>query len=197
MAIPAAIPSSKPPKCSRTPWRSGSNASKRLPDLEADALAGAVIHRHEDADPAVFGGHRGGHVRPPHHVRSFRDDGPVVGLGTVRMPDPLRGLEAPLPHQPPDSLLRSPDALVAEPGPDLAVALAVERGTRSGCAGCGRPAPRRRRALRAGLLGLGSLRGGNALLVVADLDRRVRHVPEVADAGQAVLLPRRLGGGLP
>lgn len=31
-----------------------------------------------------------------------------------------------LAHQPPDPLLRGPEALVAEPGPDLAVALPVE-----------------------------------------------------------------------
>jgi hypothetical protein len=43
------------------------------------------------------------------------------------VPDPLRGLEAVLPHQPADALLRGPDALVAEPSPDLAIALAVER----------------------------------------------------------------------
>jgi hypothetical protein len=49
-----------------------------------------------------------------------------MGLGTVRMPHSLRGLKAVLPHQPPDSLLRGPDTLIAEPSPDLAVALAVE-----------------------------------------------------------------------
>ena len=94
--------------------------------VEADALAGAVIHRHEDEDLSFFGGHGRGRVGPPHHVGSFRDDSPVVGLGAVGMANPLRGLEAVLPHQPADALLGGPDALEAEPGPDLAVALAVE-----------------------------------------------------------------------
>ena len=87
----------------------------------------AVIDGHEDADLALLGGHGGGHVGPPELVRAVGDDGPVVGLRAVGMADPLRGLEAVLPHQPPDPLLRGPEALVAEPGPDLAVALAVER----------------------------------------------------------------------
>jgi len=44
------------------------------------------------------------------------------------MADPLQGLKAMLAHWPPDPLLAGPDALVAEPGPDLAVALTMERG---------------------------------------------------------------------
>ena len=39
----------------------------------------------------------------------------------------MRRLQAILPHQTPDPLLGGADALVAKPGPDLAVALAVER----------------------------------------------------------------------
>jgi hypothetical protein len=50
-----------------------------------------------------------------------------VDLGAVGVPDWLRGLEAVLPHEPADALLRGPDALEAEPGPDLAVTLAMER----------------------------------------------------------------------
>ena len=73
--------------------------------VDADALAGAVIDGHEHTDLAFLGGDGGGHVRPPHLVGSFRDDGPVVGLGTVGMANPLRGLEAVLPHQPADALL--------------------------------------------------------------------------------------------
>ena len=52
---------------------------------------------------------------------------PSWALRAVGVADPLRGLEAVLPHQPPDPLLGGPDALVPEPGPDLAVALPVER----------------------------------------------------------------------
>jgi hypothetical protein len=43
------------------------------------------------------------------------------------MSDPLRGLKALLPHEPANALFRGPDALEAEPGPDLAVTLALER----------------------------------------------------------------------
>ena len=46
----------------------------------------------------------------------------------MRTADAPRGLEAVLAHQSPDAFLGGPDALVAEPGPDLAVALAVEGG---------------------------------------------------------------------
>jgi hypothetical protein len=45
----------------------------------------------------------------------------------VSLPDPLGGREAVLAHQPPDPLLQDPDALRAEPRPDLAIALAMER----------------------------------------------------------------------
>jgi hypothetical protein len=86
-----------------------------------------VIDGHEYIDLAFLGDDGGGHVRPPHLVGSFRDDGPVVGVGTVGMANPLRGLEAVGPHEPADALLRGPDALVAEAGPDLAVTLAMER----------------------------------------------------------------------
>src|SRR5215472_14178280 len=95
--------------------------------MDPDALAGAVIDGHEDTDLALPGGHGRGHVRPPHLVRGLGDDRPVVGLGPVGMADALRGLVSVSPHQPSDPLLGSPDALVAEPGPDLAVAFAVER----------------------------------------------------------------------
>src|SRR5262249_45437348 len=115
----------------------------------------------------------------------------------VGMADPLRGLEALLAHQPPDPLLRGPDALVAEPRPDLAVALAVE-------GRLGQDAPDVAdqlliwaRALRATLLGLGSLLNGHALLVAVEVDRRAGQIPEAADAGQAVLPPRRWRGGPP
>jgi hypothetical protein len=44
-----------------------------------------------------------------------------MSLRAVGVPDPLRGLETVLPHQPADALLRRPDALEAEGAPwDLA-----------------------------------------------------------------------------
>jgi hypothetical protein len=44
----------------------------------------------------------------------------------MRTADALRGLEAVLAHQASDPLLRGPDALVAEPRPELAIAFAVK-----------------------------------------------------------------------
>src|SRR5262249_23641132 len=136
------------------------------------ALAGAVVHRHEHADLAFLGGDGGRHVGPPDFVGPFGDDGPVVGLGTMRVADPLRGLEALLPHQPPDPLLGRPYALEAEAGPDLAVALAVERRVGQDAAdvadeflvrtGAERPAP----------LGLRSLLDGDGPLGSLEVDRR-------------------------
>ena len=54
-------------------------------------------------------------------------DRAVVGLRAMGAADPVWGLEAVLAHQPLDTLLGGANALVAESGPDLAVALAVER----------------------------------------------------------------------
>src|SRR5262249_18522373 len=105
----------------------GFEAVARFRGVDADALRRAVIHRDEDAHLALLGGHRRGHIGAPHLVRAFGDDRAVVGLRAMRMSDALRGLQTVLPHQPPDSLLGGPDALVAEPCPDLAVPLAMER----------------------------------------------------------------------
>ena len=165
--------------------------------MDADALAGAVIDGHEDADLALPGGHGGGHVGPPHLVGPLGDDGPVVGLGAVGMADPLRGLEAVLPHQPPDPLLGGPDALVAEPGPDLAVALAVERRLGQDAADVADQFLVRAGAERPTLLGFGPLLDGDGLLMALEVDRRAGQVPEAADAGQAVRPPGGGGGGLP
>src|SRR5262249_27292195 len=102
-------------------------AVARFRGMQADALPGAVIDGDEDVDLALLGGHGRGRVRAPHLVGSLSDDRPVVGLRAMGLADAIRGLEAVLAHQPAHPLLGSPDALVAEPGPDLAVAFAVER----------------------------------------------------------------------
>ena len=69
-----------PPKRSRTPWRRGSRASKRVPRLacmQTDALGRAVVNGHEDGRP-LGDGHRGRHVGAPHHVRRLGGDRAVV-----------------------------------------------------------------------------------------------------------------------
>jgi hypothetical protein len=50
-----------------------------------------------------------------------------MGLRSMRMAFPLWGLKTVLSHQRPDSFPGGADALVSESGPDLAIALAVER----------------------------------------------------------------------
>jgi hypothetical protein len=55
------------------------------------------------------------------------EDRAIVGPGPLGVAGPPRGLEAAPPPRPPDVLLGSPDALVAEPGPGPAIALAVEQ----------------------------------------------------------------------
>jgi hypothetical protein len=74
-------------KCSRTPWRSVSSASNRLPEkgVDADALSGAVIDGHEHTDRAFLGGDGGGHVAPPVLVRAVG-----VSLWAVVMSDTRR-----------------------------------------------------------------------------------------------------------
>jgi hypothetical protein len=171
-------------------------AVARLRGVDADALAGAVIDGHEDTDLAFLGGDGGGHIGPPEFVPTVGDDGPVVCLGTVRMPDPLRGLEAMLPHQPPDPLLGGPDALVAEPGPDLAVALAVERRLGQDAADVVDQSlvvarPLGTTPLRFGV-SLNRDRPGPSPMV----ERRAGQVPDPTDAGQTVGLASGGGDGL-
>src|SRR5262249_52349873 len=157
-----------------------SSASNRLPEREAWMPMHALVQwstatkvdGHEDADLTLPGGHGGRHVRAPELVRALGEDRAVVGLGVVRAADPLGGLEAVLPHQPPDPLLGGPEALVAEPGPDLAVALAVEGGPGQDAADVADQLLVGARALRAALLGLGLLLGGEALPVPVEVDRR-------------------------
>ena len=65
--------------------------------MQADALGCAVIDGHEDAGRALTHGHRGRHVRAPHHIGGLGGDGPVVRLRAVRVAHAVRGLEGVLP----------------------------------------------------------------------------------------------------
>ena len=93
--------------------------------MDADAFAGAVVDGDEDPGPPLAQGDGLGHVGAPHHVHRRGGDGAVVGalLGTA---DPVRRQQAVLAHQPPDPPGRGADAGKAQPGPDLAVALAMQ-----------------------------------------------------------------------
>src|SRR3712207_927666 len=121
------------PKWRRTPWRIGSSASK-LERLEAvaggggvaaDALAGAVVDGDEDPGPALGEGDGLGHVGAPHGIHRGGGDGAVV-RAMVGTADPVRRERPVLAHQPADPPGRGADAGMAQPGPDLAVALAVQ-----------------------------------------------------------------------
>ena len=99
------------------------------------------------------------------------------------MADPLRGLKALLPHQPADPLLGGPDALVAEPSPDLAVALAVERRLGQDAANMVDEFLVRAGTEWAALLGLRPFCEGDGPLMPLEVERRAGQVPEATDAG--------------
>ena len=94
--------------------------------VDADAFGRAVIDRDEDRGLALAGQGRG-QVGAPHRVDPLGADRAVVGLRAVRPADPARRQQAVLPHQPQDAALGGADAGEAQPRPDLAMALAVER----------------------------------------------------------------------
>ena len=167
--------------------------------VDACALRRAMIHRDEHRDLAMLRGEARRHVirhRPrtdggrwliPHRVDPLGDDRAVVVARAAGAAHPARRREAVLTHQAAHALLGGAQAPVAQPRPDLAVALAVEgalgqhppdrrheadvvhRSQRSW------PPSRRRRHV-----------GGSAQSV----DARARDAPDPADAGDAVSAAR-------
>jgi hypothetical protein len=116
------------PKWRRTPWRTGSSASKRLPER----AAWLPTHSPEQWSTATntrarpfSEGHGLGHVGAPHHVHRRGGDGAVMGA-LLRTADPVLREQAVLAHQAPDPPGRGAEAGMAQPGPDLAVALAMQ-----------------------------------------------------------------------
>ena len=93
--------------------------------MVADALARAVVDGDEHPGATFSDGHGLGHVGAPHRVHRHFGDGAVMGalLGTA---DPVRREQPMLAHQAPDPAGRGADPGMAQPGPDLAVALAVQ-----------------------------------------------------------------------
>ena len=120
----------------------------------------AVIDRDEDRGLALAGQGRG-QVGAPHLVDPLGADGAVVGPRAVRPADPARRQQTMLAHQPQDAALGGADAGEAQPCPDLAIALAVERAaasssriaSTSAASGIGPTGPGRR--LRTWLVALG------------------------------------------
>src|SRR4051812_35323981 len=151
--------------------------------MAADALAGAVVDGNEHPGPALLGSHGFGHVGAPHDIHGGGGDGAVMGalLGAA---DPMRRQQAVLAHQPPDPPGRGADAGMAQPGPDLAVALAMQ--TRAEDLGTNvleqlgiRAGPDRAAARRCGR----RLDAGRRAMAV---DRSPREAPDPGDPGQAV-----------
>src|SRR4051795_10686515 len=93
--------------------------------VDADALGRAVVDRHEHGRLALAGHHRG-QVGPPHQVDPLGRDRAVVRLWPAGPPGALRWQQAVRPHEPQDAAAAGADAGEAQPGPELAVTLAVE-----------------------------------------------------------------------
>ena len=86
-----------------------------------------MIDGHEDEGRALTHGHRGRHVRAPHHIGGLGGDGPVVRLRAVRVAHAVRGLEVVLPHQPAHPLLGRADSLDPKLRPGFPVPFAMKR----------------------------------------------------------------------
>ena len=71
--------------------------------VDPDAFTGAVIHGNEDAGVPFVNRDGAGHIGPPHLVRIFGGDGPVVCFGTVGMTGSLWGLKVVLFHETTDA----------------------------------------------------------------------------------------------
>src|SRR3954451_20168714 len=93
--------------------------------MAADALAGAVVDGNEDPGPAVSEGDSLGHIGAPHDIHRRGGDSAVMGA-LLRTADPVRREQAVLAHQAADPPGRGADPGMAQAGPDLAVALAMQ-----------------------------------------------------------------------
>ena len=105
----------------------GLKSGPALGRMQADALGCAVIDGHEDEGRALTHGHRGRHVRAPHHIGGLGGDGPVVRLRAVRVAHAVRGLEVVLPHQPAHPLLGRADSHDPQLRPGFPVPFAMKR----------------------------------------------------------------------
>ena len=130
----------------------GLKSGPALGRMQADALGCAVIDGYEDEGRALTHGHRGRHVRAPHHIGGLGGDGPVVRLRAVRVAHAVRGLEVVLPHQPAHPLPGTCGFPRPEASPRLSGTLRHETATPRACGQYGRPGrrPGRRRPARAG-----------------------------------------------
>ena len=161
--------------------------------MAADALAGAVVDGNEHSGPAFAQGHGLGHVGPPHGVHRGRGDGAVMGA-LRRTADPVRRQQAVPAHQAPHPPGRAADADMAQAGPDLAAALAMQARTEDlrpdvlGQLGIGAGPDRTSACWTGRCLGTGR--------PAVAVDRSAGEAPDAGDPGQAVGAARGRGGGL-
>jgi hypothetical protein len=94
--------------------------------MDADALGRTVVDGDEHRGLALTG-HHGGQVGAPQEIDPLGGDRAVVGARAMRPAGTLVGQEAVLAHQPQDAAPAGADPGEAQPGPQLAIALAVER----------------------------------------------------------------------
>src|SRR4051794_8861847 len=125
---PAATSLANAPQRSRTACLTGSSASKR----SARRLACRPTHSAEQWSTATNTAAwpspviTEGQVGPPHQVDPLGRDRAVVRLWPAGPPGALRCQQAVRPHEPQDAASAGADVGEAQPGPELAVALAVE-----------------------------------------------------------------------
>src|SRR5215210_6339397 len=161
--------------------------------VAADALAGAVVDRDEDARLSLGQGDGLGHVGAPHHVHRGGGDGAVM-RAPLRTADPVRREQPMLAHQAANAPGGGADAGVAQAGPDLAVALAVQaRGEDLPAdvpdqfgigAGADRASARRTGRRR------GTVRRAMAV------ERGAGHAPDAGDPSEAIASAHGRGEGL-
>src|SRR3954451_6356128 len=94
--------------------------------MNADALSRVMIDSDEYRDLTLAGVGRG-QVGAPHRVHRVGDDGAVVGARASGRADPRGRKQVVRAHEPQDAALGRANACDAQPGPDLAVPLAVKR----------------------------------------------------------------------
>jgi hypothetical protein len=105
----------------------------------------------------TLAGQNGGEVGAPHGVDRLGGDRAIVGLGAARSTGTLMRQQAVFLHQPKNTAAAGADAGQAQPRPQLAVALAVERAVRQQLSDRHHQAIIRHGAERAGALALDQL----------------------------------------
>src|SRR4051812_10971568 len=158
--------------------------------MVAQALGRAVVDGDEHRRLTLAGHHRG-QVGPPHQVDPLGRDRAVVGLGAMGSAGALVGQQAVLAREPQDAAAAGADAGEAQPGPQLAVALAVEGAVGQELPDLPPQVLVRHRADRSGPPARGVV--GSAAVAV---DRRPRYAPQARHPLQAVG-PGRGGRDLP